>query len=151
MYDASLLHDDEEGAVASVPVPVPATSTNTTSMKNEKQALGGLAGGSKESDPLLARILDATIGPALEMCTRVADLMDREREKALASAKPAAKGVGAKGDDEGAGKMDRAVFLINCAVYLQVCRYAVLIYAELMAGMLARRVYCSHLRLRVEG
>lgn len=56
------------------------------------------------------------------MCTRVADLLERERDKEKASAKGGGKNKDKDKDKEdGGARMDRAVFLINCAVYLQVC------------------------------
>jgi len=67
----------------------------------------------QEASEGFTRILDTSLEPALEMCRRMADLM----QGSLAAATATSPG----GERTTAHTWDQNVFLINCYVYLQVC------------------------------
>lgn len=60
----------------------------------------------REREDEFARILDAAVDPLLEMCRRMADLRVTRGTKT----------------EEGGMEWDKAVFLVNCVSYLEVCQ-----------------------------
>jgi hypothetical protein len=60
----------------------------------------------REREEEFSRILDAAVDPLLEMCRRMADLRVTRGAKT----------------EEGGMEWDKAVFLVNCISYLEVCK-----------------------------